>query len=315
MSRDRMTAVKKKTALVVDDEQDIVSIVKTMLEGEGYEVLCASDGLEVFSLLAERTPDVLIIDRMMPGMNGMEVISKLKESPKTSSIPVIMLTSMDKFDDVSEGYKQGADGYITKPFTKAQIVNGVNLVLSSRPTLSAEQLSSHAPAFLRACAKLSRRTEELAGRFAAQEGLSPNAWAYKGLEERLRTDEDQMGALKQAPEWHCCFHGWGVDFQNTKTAEQADLAIGPGGRCDAFDESRVQGYIQNEAQRGADFIDLNAMIEKHSDSARMFMDYVARQQWIEPARAKTGPTKKELDAQLGDRWAISERGSRILHRN
>ena len=119
-----MTAVKKKTALVVDDEPDIVSIVKTMLEGEGYEVLCAGDGLEVFALLADRIPDVLIIDRMMPGMNGMEVISRLKESSKTSSIPVIMLTSMDKFDDVTEGYKQGADGYITKPFTKAQIING-----------------------------------------------------------------------------------------------------------------------------------------------------------------------------------------------
>ncbi|MEK7335031.1 MAG: response regulator, partial [Candidatus Binatota bacterium] len=121
-------AMKKRSALVVDDEPDIVHIVKTMLETEGFEVLCANDGSQVFDLVAERIPDILIIDRMMPGMNGIEVISKLKESPRTASIPIIMLTSMDKFDDVSEGYKQGADGYITNPFTKAQIISGVNLV-------------------------------------------------------------------------------------------------------------------------------------------------------------------------------------------
>ena len=75
-------AVNKKTALVVDDEPDIVNIVKTMLEGEGYDVSCASDGLEVFGLLAERTPDILIIDRMTPGMNGMELTFR---TPKRKS--------------------------------------------------------------------------------------------------------------------------------------------------------------------------------------------------------------------------------------
>ena len=305
----------KKTALVVDDEPDIVNIVKTMLEGEGYEVLCANDGIEVFGIVAERIPDILIIDRIMPGMNGTEVISRLKESPKTSSIPIIMLTSMDKFDDVSEGYKQGADGYITKPFTKTQIINGVNLVLASRPKLSADELKAHALAFLRACAKLSKRTEDLAGRFAAQDGLSPSAWSYKWLEARLKTDQEQVGILKTSPEWRYCFRGWGVDFQNSKTGEQADLAIGPGGRCDSFDEWRAQCYIQNQAQRGADFIDLHTTIENHSDAVRIIMEYLSRQGWIEPARAKGEGAKKELDAQLGDRWVVSDKGSKMLQQS
>lgn len=308
-------AVNKKTALVVDDEPDIVNIVKTILGGEGYDVLCAGDGLEVFPLLKERIPDVLIIDRMMPGMNGIEVISKLKESPKTSSIPVIMLTSMDKFDDVTEGYKQGADGYITKPFTKAQIINGVNLVLASRPTLSADELKAHALVLLRACAKLSKRTEGVAGWFAAEEGLSPRAWAYKWLEARLETDQDQEGALRAAPEWRYCFRGWGVDFHNTKTGERVDLAIGPSGRCDTFDEWRVQCYIQNEAQRAADFIDLNTMIENHSDAVRRIMEHLTRQGWIKPARTKGEAANKELDAQLGDRWVVSDKGSKMLQQN
>ena len=305
-------AMKKRSALVVDDEPDIVHIVKTMLEAEGFEVLCASDGSQVFDLVAQRIPDILIIDRMMPGMNGIEVISKLKKSPRTASIPIIMLTSMDKFDDVSEGYKQGADGYITKPFTKAQIISGVNLVLASRPTLSTEAVKSHARAFLRACAKLSKRTEELAGWFAAQDDLPPGAWIYQGLEDRLQTDQDQEGILKTAPEWHYCFRGWGVDFYNTQTGEQTDLAIGPGGRGDTFDEWQVQCYIENQARRGVDFMDLHRMIEQHSDAAGMLMEYLSSQQWIEHAQAKGDLAKKELDAQLGDRWILSEKGSKML---
>lgn len=301
-----------KTALVVDDEPDIVGIVKKILEAEGFEVLCANDGLEVFGLLKQRIPDLLIIDRMMPGMNGTDVVARLKESSRTSSIPVIMLTSMDKFDDVSDGYKQGADGYITKPFTKTQIVNGVNVVLASRSGLRTEEIQSHALAFLRACAKLTQRTRELAGQFAAQEALSANAWAYKGLQTRLLTDHDQQGALRGAPEWRYCFRGWGVDFQNTKTGEQAELAIGPGGRCDAFDEWRIQSYIQEQARRKADFMDLQALIEKHSDAARMLMDYLSRQGWIEPARAQGEAARKDLDAQLADRWVLSQKGTKML---
>lgn len=301
----------RKTVLVVDDDPDIVDIVKKMLEGEGYDVLCAYDGLEVFTRLEERIPDVFIIDRIMPGMNGLEVISRLKESPKTSSLPVIMLTSMGKFDDVTEGYQRGSDCYITKPFTKNQIVNGINLALASRPKLSGEKPEAYASAFLTACYKLSKRTEELTGLFAAQDGLSPSAWLYKWLEARLMTDQIQDGSLKSNPEWRYCFRGWGVDFHNTKTGEQVDLAIGPGGRCDTFDEWRVQCYIENEAQRGGDFIALDTVIKNHGDAVKVLMEYLLRQEWIEPARAKD-QGKKDYDAQLGDRWVVSAKGAKAL---
>ena len=306
-----MTATKK-TILVVDDDPDIVNIVKTLLEGEGYGVLCAYDGLEVFTRLEEQIPDVLILDRIMPGMNGLAVMNKLKESPRTSSIPVIMLTSMDKFDDVSEGYQRGANCYITKPFTKAQIINGIKLVTASRPELPREKMEAHAVAFLRACDKLSKQTEKLVGLFAAQDGMAPSAWLYRWLEARVQTDQTQVGSLKRDSEWRYCFRGWGVDFQNTKTGEQADLAIGPGGRCDTFDEWRVQCYIENEAQRGTDFIDLNTVIKSHSDAVRMLMEHLLRQGWIEPARAKEDQGKKDYDAQLGDRWVVSSKGANAL---
>ena len=103
-----------------------------------------------------------------------------------------------------------------------------------------------------------------------------------------------------------------MDFYNTQTGEQTDLAIGPGGRGDTFDEWQVQCYIENQARRGVDFMDLHRMIEQHSDAAGMLMEYLSSQQWIEHAQAKGDPAKKELDAQLGDRWIVSGKGSKML---
>lgn len=303
----------KKSVLVVDDEPDLVRIVKTILEGQGYEVQCAYDGLEVFRCLEERVPDVLVIDRIMPGMGGLEVIRKLKESPATASIPIIMLTSMDKFDDVTEGYQKGADVYITKPFTKAQVLNGINLALASRWRLSENDLKAHGKNFLKACAQLSRRTRELVEKFAAEEGLAPSAWLYKGLELRVRADQNRTGSLKAAPEWSYGFRGWGVNFQNSKTGETAELAIGPGGRPDTFDEWGAQRYIESEAARGAGFAELSQIMRNHSDAARIFIEHLALEGWIEPAKAK-GEPEKDLDAQLKDRWIVSPKGARLLEK-
>lgn len=120
---------EKKTIMVVDDNPDIVTIVKTILEGRGYGVQCAYSGLEVFTLLEEQKPDLIVLDIMLPQMDGLEVLTKLKGTPDTSSIPVILLTAKVQYEDVLGGYKLGADYYITKPFTSTQLINGINLLL------------------------------------------------------------------------------------------------------------------------------------------------------------------------------------------
>ncbi|OGQ51433.1 MAG: hypothetical protein A3I10_03390 [Deltaproteobacteria bacterium RIFCSPLOWO2_02_FULL_57_26] len=120
---------EKKTIMVVDDNPDIVTIVKTILEGRGYRVQCAYSGLEVFTLLEEQRPDLIILDIMLPQMDGLEVLTKVKGTPDTSSIPVILLTAKVQYEDVLGGYKLGADYYITKPFTSTQLINGINLLL------------------------------------------------------------------------------------------------------------------------------------------------------------------------------------------
>ena len=118
-----------KTIMVVDDNPDIITIVKTILEGKGYTVLSATSGIELLNLLKNQKPDLIILDIMMPEMDGLEVLSRLKAVSETATIPVILLTAKVQYEDVLGGYKLGADYYITKPFTSTQLVNGINLLL------------------------------------------------------------------------------------------------------------------------------------------------------------------------------------------
>ena len=119
----------QRTIMVVDDNPDIITIVKTILEGKGYQVLSASGGQELLNLLTDRKPDLIILDIMMPEMDGLEVLGRLKAVAETASVPVILLTAKVQYEDVLGGYNLGADYYITKPFTSTQLVNGINLLL------------------------------------------------------------------------------------------------------------------------------------------------------------------------------------------
>lgn len=124
----------KKTIMVVDDNPDIITIVRTILEGRGFNVLSASGGIELLNMLKTEKPDLIILDIMMPEMDGLEVLTRLKGVTDTANIPVILLTAKVQYEDVLGGYKLGADYYITKPFTSTQLVNGINLLLGeSKP--------------------------------------------------------------------------------------------------------------------------------------------------------------------------------------
>jgi two-component system alkaline phosphatase synthesis response regulator PhoP len=124
----------KKTIMVVDDNPDIITIVRTILEGKGYNVFSATSGPELLNLLKTHKPDLIILDIMMPEMDGLEVLTRLKGATETATIPVILLTAKVQYEDVLGGYKLGADYYITKPFTSTQLVNGINLLLGEGKT-------------------------------------------------------------------------------------------------------------------------------------------------------------------------------------
>ena len=126
--------------MVVDDNHDLVEVVRLTLESKGFNVRCAYNGQELFTGLEELKPDLIILDVMMPQMDGLKVLTRLKGDPGTASIPVILLTAKVQYEDVLGGYKLGADYYITKPFTKSQLLDGVNSILSRDQAQSVESL-------------------------------------------------------------------------------------------------------------------------------------------------------------------------------
>ena len=119
----------KKTIMVVDDNADMVTVTKTILEARGYSVIAANSAEELFNRLEEQRPDLILLDIMMPQMDGLLALRQLRGNPDTSSIPVMLVTAKVRYQDILAGYQQGADYYLTKPFTSSQLVNGINILL------------------------------------------------------------------------------------------------------------------------------------------------------------------------------------------
>lgn len=115
-------------ALVVDDTRDNVLLLRTILERRGVEVDYAYDGKTALQLLAQREFHVVLLDIMMPHMDGMEVLDHIRNNPQTATMPVILVTAKAQDTDLLAGYSNGADYYITKPFTPQQVLYGVGLV-------------------------------------------------------------------------------------------------------------------------------------------------------------------------------------------
>jgi two-component system, OmpR family, response regulator ResD len=117
-----------RTVLVVDDEPTIAEVVARYLERAGYETATAGDGLEALRLAADRRPDLIVLDVMLPGLGGLEVLRRLAEAegPRT---PVILLTAKGEQDDKLVGLRDGADDYVVKPFSPRELVARVDAVL------------------------------------------------------------------------------------------------------------------------------------------------------------------------------------------
>jgi len=139
---DSNSPASKTTIMVIDDHPDILDIVKTILERSGYVVQVANSGMEAFSLLEENKPDLIILDIMMPQLDGLKVLQQLKGNADYSSIPVILLTVKVQHEDVLKGYKLGADYYITKPFNSSQLIIGIKFILSKYKNTQTKPISS-----------------------------------------------------------------------------------------------------------------------------------------------------------------------------
>lgn len=120
-----------KKILAVDDERHIVRLVQVNLERQGYEVVTAFDGKEALEKVSSEQPDLIVLDVMMPYMDGFEVLQNLKRDPGTRDIPVIMLTAKAQDADVFRGWQSGVDCYLTKPFNPMELIAFVKRIFKS----------------------------------------------------------------------------------------------------------------------------------------------------------------------------------------
>ena len=130
--------MKRKRILLVDDEIDIIDILKFHLEKEGYDIITAQKGKEAVERAERFVPDLIVLDLMMPELDGISACRKIKADPITKHIPVIMLTAKSEETDIILGLEFGADDYITKPFSARVVVAKVRALL--RRTATTDQL-------------------------------------------------------------------------------------------------------------------------------------------------------------------------------
>ena len=119
----------KKTVLLVDDEKDLVDILTLRFQADGYEVIQALDGKEGLEKAKSEKPDMIILDVMMPKLNGYQVCKELKQDAKYKHIPIIMLTAKAQESDKFWGMETGADDYVTKPFDFGNLLETVKKYL------------------------------------------------------------------------------------------------------------------------------------------------------------------------------------------
>jgi len=119
----------KETILIVEDEKDIIKMLEYNLGKEGFRTLSSRDGEEALDLATSGRPSLILLDLMLPGMDGLEVCKALKGNSKTASIPVIMLTAKSQESDKIVGLELGADDYVTKPFSPGELIARIKAVL------------------------------------------------------------------------------------------------------------------------------------------------------------------------------------------
>ncbi|MCW5771273.1 MAG: phosphate regulon transcriptional regulator PhoB [Rhodospirillaceae bacterium] len=204
----------KPLILIVEDEQALVTLLRYNFEAAGYEVATALDGEEALMAVAERRPDLVILDWMLPSVSGLEVCRQLRRKPETRDVPVIMLTARSEEGDRVRGLDSGADDYVTKPFSPTELVARVRAVLRRARPSTAEEVLSYAGIVMDLAAhrvvrngraihlgptefRLLRHFLEHPGRVFAREQLLDSVWGHDVYVEP-RTVDVHIRRLRKA---------------------------------------------------------------------------------------------------------------------
>ena len=120
-----------RLVLVADDEEDILTLVTTVLQNAGHQVVPVRDGADALAAVRDRKPDLAVIDISMPEVDGLEVLRRLRADAETSELPVILLSAQAQEADVARGFETGASAYVKKPFSPRELAQRVNDLLGS----------------------------------------------------------------------------------------------------------------------------------------------------------------------------------------
>ncbi len=121
-----------KKILVVDDEKELCESIRFALDSEGYEVCAVLNGMEAMNKLDDFSPDLIVLDLMMPVMNGLKVCKNVRENPLYEKLPILMLTCVDNKEAQLKGYELGVDEYMIKPFGVWELIARVKILLDPR---------------------------------------------------------------------------------------------------------------------------------------------------------------------------------------
>lgn len=232
----------KPLILVVDDEEDIRDLVCMNLRRAGYAVAEASDGLQALGQVRRTSPDVIVLDVMMPELDGLGVCRQLRSDPETADIPIIMLTAKGQTQDRIEGLERGADDYLTKPFSPKELVLRVQGLLrrSAAPTVVSE-LKEGPFVFDLSGVKLTIKGEPVdltllefklfhllatrKGEVVERDTILREVWGYTD-QVRTRTLDTHMKRLREKladyADWIHTARGYGYGFKAPEIASTMD---------------------------------------------------------------------------------------------
>ena len=210
----KQSSPRKRVVLVAEDEMPLMTLLRYNLEKEGYRALDASDGEQALMLAAEETPDLVLLDWMMPKVTGIEVCRRLRSRAETRNVPIIMLTARGEESDRVRGLDTGADDYITKPFSMTELLARIRAVMRRiRPALAEDIVKFGDVSIDRSAHRVRRGSRDIhlgpteyrlldhfmqhPGRVFSREQLLDAVWG-SGIYVDARTVDVHIGRLRKA---------------------------------------------------------------------------------------------------------------------
>ena len=214
LDRSQFERRMKPVVMIVEDEEALLTLLQYNLDKEGYKVVAASDGEEAALLIREVTPDLVLLDWMLPGLSGIELCRRLRGRPETRNMPIIMITARGEEADRIRGLDTGADDYVTKPFSMTELLARIRAVMRRiRPALTEDLVTFGDIVIDRAAHRVRRGEREVhlgpteyrlldhliqhPGRVFSREQLLDAVWGSDVYVE-ARTVDVHVGRLRKA---------------------------------------------------------------------------------------------------------------------